>query len=567
MNEAMEYIWENYKRKVNKDEKKKPKAFTVPEYRDFIFLVLKGRLHVANGVENLFDGVKDGDQEPANLGVYMREHRFKQYKTFVPWAFANLQPMLKLMDEINKELPEGHYYIPGDVGMEHHRHTNIARRKRKLASCKQTILDEKGFRHNPQVHQKEFSKDGGAPKLWLEERKPWKFGPMWRNMVDVDTGVEIWYECCDHPINMAKMEFSDRWTADTAMVLRAMKAAGATKENAIHWDGDALFCAGMEIFEAIDEHFPGSTASGIIKNKHAGTPSLELRAAAKSWDGRIRKPGFEMYAETNTSKGTPVMMVVSLYSEDGTNVLISSSGTNCPSTQLYAREWVDPVTRKKTVKQVERCEAIVEYFNDSGTIDEVNRKVIGEILLIDSWQGIQYWWKVFLRDTSACVADMYNHMKIQGELHLRRTKRVETVVELLNRLVGVFFTAEKKIFAKQVVDVTTPKSKERHSRTVGPDRRHLTDGEHVAAQGKFVPKKVQAGVRKGEEYMDPLKRPCLVCKARGTKVGKVRPRCPQTANRDYLCLLQRVCARPNCNTAVPKLLGCPPSPQICGACE
>jgi hypothetical protein len=123
-----------------------------------------------------------------------------------------------------------------------------------------------------------------------------------------------------------------------------MKAAGATKENPIHWDGDSLFCAGMEIFEAIDHHFPGSTASGIIKNKHAGTPALELRAAAKSWDGRIRKAGFEMSALSHTSKGTPVMLVVSLFSEDGCNLLISSSGTTVPSKQLYQREWVDPVS-------------------------------------------------------------------------------------------------------------------------------------------------------------------------------------------------------------------------------
>jgi chemotaxis protein CheY-P-specific phosphatase CheC len=242
-----------------------------------------------------------------------------------------------------------------------------------------------------------------------------------------------------------------------------------------------------------------------------------------------------MSALSHTSKGTPVMLVVSLFSEDGCNVLISSSGTTVPSKQLYQREWVDPVTRKKTIKTVERCEAIVDYFNDSTKIDELNRKVIGEIQLIDSWQGAQYWWKVFLRDTSACVVDMYYHMKKQGELHIRRSNKDESVVELMNRLVGGYFTAEKQKFARQVVDVTTPKSKERHYRMVGPDRRHPADGEHVSVQGKFVKKQVKKGVRQGKEYLDPLKKSCLVCKAKGTKVGTKQPRFPQTVNTCVVC--------------------------------
>ena len=97
-----------------------------------------------------------------------------------------------------------------------------------------------------------------------------------------------------------KLKFSDEWPADIAMVLRAMESVGASAATPIHWPGDALFMAGVEIFEAIDKHFPGPTASGIIKNKTAGAITNEIKAGSASVDGRIRKPGREVYARAHT---------------------------------------------------------------------------------------------------------------------------------------------------------------------------------------------------------------------------------------------------------------------------
>ena len=53
MNEAMGYIWANYKSKVNKDEKKKPKPFLPEEKSMFDILLLTAKLYAGRGAANL----------------------------------------------------------------------------------------------------------------------------------------------------------------------------------------------------------------------------------------------------------------------------------------------------------------------------------------------------------------------------------------------------------------------------------------------------------------------------------------------------------------------------------
>ena len=121
MNEAMDYIWANYKSKVNKDEKKKPKLFLPEEKSMFDILLLTAKLCAGRGAANLFDNTKRGLQGPPNYGRWMREFRFEEIRAYCVWAYADVKPMLAEMDRISEGLPLGKYYLPGHIGMEHYR--------------------------------------------------------------------------------------------------------------------------------------------------------------------------------------------------------------------------------------------------------------------------------------------------------------------------------------------------------------------------------------------------------------------------------------------------------------
>ena len=251
MNEAMGYIWANYKSKVNKGEKKKPKPFLPEEKSVFGILLLAGRLFAGRSAANLLDNTKRGLQGPPNFGRWVREFRFEEIRAYCVWAYADVKPMLAEMDRISEGLPPGKYYLPGHIGMEHYRHVNMAERAELLAILSREFeLDEGGFRSMPQLHAAGNSIDGHAIKIWKEGRKPWGNGPMWRVLVSVDGKLLVWYEACDSPESMAKLKLSDKWPADIAMVLRAVESVGASATNPIHWPGDALFMAGMEIFRS-----------------------------------------------------------------------------------------------------------------------------------------------------------------------------------------------------------------------------------------------------------------------------------------------------------------------------
>ena len=145
-------------------------------------MLIAGCTELKNGISNLWKEPSGGRQSFPDFGQYMNETLFKCFISAAPFAWAKKEHWF-----VDKRDMGWDIILPCLTSFND-------KRKRLLRSVIELLLDESMSAWKPKT-----SKLGGLPSYTFEPRKPIPLGTMFRNSVEVITGILVFQDVVQTP--------------------------------------------------------------------------------------------------------------------------------------------------------------------------------------------------------------------------------------------------------------------------------------------------------------------------------------------------------------------------------
>ena len=332
-------------------------------------------------------GQRRGIAGTPNFDDYMSHWRFKQIKSLVVWAAADLE---------KKE--EDPWFVIRKIVNNFNQV-----RKDKIDTGLIKLLDESMSSLRPRQ-----TPTGGLPYLSFILRKPKPLGTEFKVLCDASTGVFLVIEIQEGKLPMREKPLSAELGGCAGCSLRLAGAGCAPGSTLLgdSWFGSvktAEACAKKDI-EFI----------GVVKTAHSLFPKKWLEASLKD-----KSAGSRLVLTGTTHDGHPLVATGYKYNKRKVLCFISTAGAgNTSNGNPYIQRWPDEHGNLH-MREVPRPALISEYFGYSPRIDNHNQSRQHDLALEEKWDTQCGWFRIWTTLLGMMVTDMWKLVKFHAPQHHR----------------------------------------------------------------------------------------------------------------------------------------------------